>query len=215
MTAPEIHKALRTSLYGPRDYVYITEFRAGTGLGASFERYLDAWVMNPFPSTPMKRIAIEIKVSRNDFNKEKRNWMKRDAAMRICNQFYFAAPEGMLREDEIPEECGLIEISKSGTAKITIEAPHRDNLPTWPLVASLMRRIEELEEQIEGNKAMTAVQKLTEYKNRLIKWKKDLDARIPGAGDVAEPNPNEYGLTSPSLQFMAKGIREEVLGKAA
>jgi hypothetical protein len=213
MTSDDIHKALQEDLYPPGKWVYLKEFRAGAGLGPFYERYLDAFCMEPFPSTPMRRVAIEIKVTRGDFAQERRKPMKRDAAMHISNQFYFAAPRYLLKEEDIYPECGLIEVSEDGCADITIKAPWRDNLPTWPFVASLARRIEELQKQIEGQKAMTAVHKLTEYKARLVAWKQANEAKVLGAEREAEPKPEDYGITSASSKFMAKSIREEVLGK--
>src|ERR1035441_1787231 len=98
--AADIHAALQ-KMPGIFGNPYLKEFRAGTGLGAGSERYLDAWTIQPYPSLPLVRTAIEIKVTRGDFTKEKRRPMKRDAAMRIANEFYFAAPKGLLTESDL------------------------------------------------------------------------------------------------------------------
>lgn len=121
---------------------YIEEFRAGTGYAAGSERYLDAWAIGCYPSGGMVKTAIEIKISRSDFKREIRKPAKRDSALRISNEFYFAGPKGMILESELPEECGLIEVcSLTGKASITHEAPFRETcVPSWIFVASLARR---------------------------------------------------------------------------
>src|ERR1035441_10029202 len=72
MTANDIHIALQKMPPICSGWPFLKEFRAGTGLGAGSERYLDAWTCQPYPSLPMTRWAIEIKVTRGDFTKEKR-----------------------------------------------------------------------------------------------------------------------------------------------
>lgn len=144
MTSQEIHVALKKMFLG--GFVYIQEFRAGTGYSDASNRYLDAWVMQIYPSKPMTALAIEIKVSRADFCAEIKRPLKRDSALRISNQFYFAAPVGIIRDCELPEECGLIEVDLVGTARIICDAPHREFIPNLPFVASLARRVPAIEE---------------------------------------------------------------------
>ena len=212
MIAADIHAALQ-KMPGIFGNPYLKEFRAGTGLGAGSERYLDAWTIQPYPSLPMVRTAIEIKVTRGDFTKEKRRPMKRDAAMRIANEFYFAAPKGLLTESDLPEDAGLIEVNDAGEASITVSAPWRDNLPTWPFVASLARRVYELEQQVKGKTPMDAMEKIGRYKAALIQWKLDEDSGASGRSGKPEPTPAEYHCDSNALKFMAQGIREKVMGK--
>lgn len=141
MDSQQIHKALR-EMYSGGDWAYVSEFRAGTGFSSSSERYLDAWIMGCYPSGGLIKIAIEIKVSRSDFRGEIRNPVKRDPALRISNLFYFATPKGLVKESEVPEECGLIEVDPAtGKAVVVIEAPYREvGFPSWVFVASLARR---------------------------------------------------------------------------
>jgi len=143
MTSKEIHTALR-ALFANRgdNSVYLEEFRAGTGYAPGSERYLDAWVMGTYPSSGLIRTAIEIKVSRSDFNREMRKSIKRDSALRISNEYYFAAPAGLIKEDDLPEEAGLIEV-EDGVARIVVKAPYREGeRASWIFVASLARRAE-------------------------------------------------------------------------
>lgn len=142
MNSKMIHDALR-KLFCLPSCAYIPEFRAGTGYATGSERYLDAWVMFCYPSSGLVRIAIEIKISRSDFCREIKAPHKRDSALRLSNQYYFATPRGMIVEKDLPDECGLIEVENE-TAKISVEAPFRESpLATWPFVASLARRAAE------------------------------------------------------------------------
>lgn len=143
MTTNEVHDAIRRDIFKSGRWVYLREFRAGTGWSATSNRFLDAWAIQPWPSTGMGIVAIEIKVSRSDWLRELGKPGKRDSALRISNQFYFVAPLGVIVQSEVPDECGLIVVSE--TATILAEAPWRDVLPTWPFVASLARRCEELQ----------------------------------------------------------------------
>ncbi len=140
MTSDDIHKAMREHIFNAAGWSHLKEFRAGTGWGANSNRYLDLWAMQTFPSLPMSRVGVEIKISRQDWRKEMRDTLKRDAALQITTEFYFACPEGLIREADLPVEAGLIWAYEDGRAEIVVPAPHRENLPTWVFVASLARR---------------------------------------------------------------------------
>jgi hypothetical protein len=140
ITSGDIHEALKKS-FATSGWVYIKELRAGTGYSSEADRYIDAWLMQTFPSSPMRILAVEIKVERSDFRKEVKHTIKRDSALRISNEFYFAAPSGLIHKDEVPAECGLIEVSDS-CAKIVINAPFREVQITLPFLASLARRVQ-------------------------------------------------------------------------
>ncbi len=59
-------------------------------------------------------VECEIKISRGDFFKDFKKEAKHLKMInKVCcaNYFYFAAPEGLIKIDEVPEYAGLIEIS--------------------------------------------------------------------------------------------------------
>ncbi len=86
---------------------------------------------------------FEIKVSRGDFLSELKKPRKRINAMELANDFYFAAPVGVIKEKEIPEGCGLVESHRGGKVYVTLEAPHSaSESPTWPLVVGILKGIE-------------------------------------------------------------------------
>lgn len=142
-------------------YLFLRELRVGTGHENS--QRIDGFLMDAFPSGGMYRVAYEVKISRADFARELRNPNKRRAAMRYSNYFYFATPVGLLKPEEIPHECGLVEISprtksedhwNRNTYELTqvVPAPHRDVPgPTWMFMAAALRcqmkgRVEEIGE---------------------------------------------------------------------
>lgn len=159
MKASDILHALQRHHCLP-DWVTVPELRAGSGYGKRSEQRIDLWVMNALPSQYLKRIAYEIKVDRQDFLHELADPLKRRGALLLSNQYYFIAPVGLIRTNEVPIECGLIEVVGPGVkpegggwknwwiarspywARETIDAPVRESvLPTWRFVASLSRRL--------------------------------------------------------------------------
>jgi len=66
---------------------------------------------------------------------------KRKQGLLLSNQFYFVAPAGVIKLEEVPNECGYIEITDKHKIKIIKEAPMRVcKDPTWLFVSSLARR---------------------------------------------------------------------------
>lgn len=135
-----------------REWAFFEELRAGTGYGTydyekkekepnSPEQRFDAFAINLFPSKKHERIVYEVKVSRADFLNEIKNPEKRQQALSLSNYFYFAVPKGLVSVDEIPEECGLIEVDEDLKSRIKKKAPYRDTgEPTWQFVSSIARR---------------------------------------------------------------------------
>lgn len=56
---------------------------------------------------PNERIALEIKVTRADFKRDTEE--KRAAWRAVTDKFAYVAPAGMIKVEELPEGCGLIE----------------------------------------------------------------------------------------------------------
>lgn len=138
MTSEEIKKALFRRYGDPRQYLYFEECPVGTGWKGS--RYLDAFVIAAWPSANNARYCFEIKTSRADFLNEIKKPEKRRMGLFFSNYFYFVTPKGLVKTEEIPPECGLMELSDSGL-RVTVEAPLRESLrPSWNFVAALLRR---------------------------------------------------------------------------
>lgn len=106
---------------------------------------LDAWVM-PFSWTrPI--IGYEIKISNSDFRRD-RKW---PGYLQYCNLFYFVCPWGLIDKRQVPDEAGLIYLSKTGAAIRYIKrAPSRwwHMIPQGIFQYVLMWRKECLKEQV-------------------------------------------------------------------
>ena len=104
-----------------------------------------------------------LKISHADFLCELRSPLKRRIGMRFSNEFFFVTPAGMLSLDEVPIDCGLIEMGRATTDDsrrlirshtgffhidpedsayciVTVPAPWRDTpAPTWQFAAAMLR----------------------------------------------------------------------------
>jgi hypothetical protein len=145
----EIKKALQKK-YQEKNarYIYFDECPVGTGWRGT--NYMDAFVIAAWPSDQNKRIAFEIKISKSDFLNEFKKPNKRRPALFFSNEFYFVAPYGLLKPEEIPSDCGLMEFDpESKDIKIKITAPFRESIrPNWNFVGALLRN---LKKQIDNN----------------------------------------------------------------
>jgi len=167
-TAKDIKEMLRREHAGKNfsgeKWAFFEEFRLpGFALGV---RSLDAWAINVWPSSNFAKVAYEIKVSRSDFLRELKEPIKRREALLMSNSFFFVAPRGLIKPEELPIECGLIEVAwdeqkayrgmgagnvavwePGWRSKTTVSAPWHDSAPTWALVAGVARRIARLERE--------------------------------------------------------------------
>lgn len=141
----EHYERTATSNYRQRsDWLHFSELRIGTGYGKDAEQRIDFWAMHTLPSERLRRVAFEVKVSRGDFLAELRQPRKRAVALLWSNEFYFAAPSGLIQVAELPPECGLVEyrLDEFGAhLHWSVAAPWRDTPPcSWRFVAALLRR---------------------------------------------------------------------------
>jgi len=103
---------------------------------------IDAFALNCWPSRSFMRVAYEIKLTRGDFLNEMAHPDKRQAAMLFSNEAYFAAPAGLIKPEELPDQWGLVEVVKGGKARLKVEALYREaDEPMWPFVAALARAL--------------------------------------------------------------------------
>ena len=95
------------------EWIFLRELRVGTGHRGHALQRLDAFALNCLPHHGMRRICYEIKTSRADFKCELKNPLKKKVGMRYSNEFYFVTPGGLLAVEEVPVECGLVEIGQA------------------------------------------------------------------------------------------------------
>jgi hypothetical protein len=84
---------------------------------------IDVMVVSCRRGRRIERIAYEIKINRRDFALELRNPRKRERAYAICDYFYFAVPEGLIKKAQVPPECGLIEVSPDSLDPKVLKVP--------------------------------------------------------------------------------------------
>lgn len=199
-------------MYPVEDYAFFGELRVGTGYAGKDEsgKRLDCWCIAFLKSKRNATTCFEIKVSKNDlYQHELMNPNKRRDGQRLSNHFYFVTPKGLAKIEDIPVDCGLMEIDESGDINITIPAPYMESVPTWQFVASIARRVnahsirdiltkKALEELMESYKQAA----LSTITNRIEFWKnyQGGDKRLPDR--LAE-----------ELEYVLHQIIEEAEGK--
>lgn len=155
---------LEATLHARRsEWIFLRELRVSTGRRNGGAQRLDAFALNTLPHLAMKRVCYEVKTSRADYLNELKHPLKRRVGMRYSNEFYFVTPVDLLSVNEVPPECGLIEVGCASPERwqqilqrhagffeyrpetrhfcvLTIPAPWRDTPgPTWQLLAAMLR----------------------------------------------------------------------------
>jgi len=148
LKTPQVLKAL-SDMHSPKEWAFFEELRIGGGYGKDSEPRIDAWAIHYYPSKRNTVRSYEIKVSRSDFFHEIRTPRKRRHALRLSNEYYFVVPKGLVGIEEVPPECGLMEVyemsENSYQVQTKIKAPYRDTIPpTWLFLASVCRRLDRL-----------------------------------------------------------------------
>ncbi len=101
--------------------VFVPECKDGPTHTARHVR-LDAWVMPRSWAHPSVR-GYEVKVSRSDFLRDNK-WPR---YLDLCNEFYFVAPAEVILPAEVPDGCGLLQVTRNGGRLLTkVKAPQRD-----------------------------------------------------------------------------------------
>lgn len=126
----------------PPEVVTFEEVRMGLGYeGNDAVQRIDYWVFYCWKTDQYKRISYEIKASRADFLNEVKKPTKKRMAMLVSNYYYFIAPKGIIKPEEVPLDCGLIELTwahnRSNIEYITKlrEDSEKSNLPPARLPA--------------------------------------------------------------------------------
>ena len=139
-----ILKALHKKYSCRREFCCLEEIRMGTGFTNTAMKRADYLVISTNNGNDV--IVFEVKVSRQDFQKDIKSINKQRTAKCISNYFYYITPKGLLDPKEIPDWAGLLEVDLSDTQMFiqnVLYAPRRHNEgPTWGLVAEIIRNLE-------------------------------------------------------------------------
>ncbi|MFH1999166.1 MAG: MmcB family DNA repair protein, partial [Planctomycetota bacterium] len=113
--------------------VIIPECKDGPTHGVRHSR-LDAWTMARSWAHPLMT-GYEIKISRSDFLQD-RKWTN---YLCLCNEFYFVCPWGLIGVHEVPDDAGLMWVSKNLSRVYTKKkAPYRNIEPPTALMTYLI-----------------------------------------------------------------------------
>lgn len=121
-TSADIRGALRGYFCAP-EYAIAFEVPNATG-AAGGRRRADAVVMSLWPSRGLTLECLEIKVSRSDWLREKKDPEKAEMIAAYCDLFSVVAPAGLIKPTEVPHAWGLYEVSDKGVVKLA-KAPSR------------------------------------------------------------------------------------------
>ena len=116
--------------------VVVPECKDGPTQSRKHYRF-DLWVMRRSWS-PLTMIGYELKTTRSDFLADEK-WQR---GLELCHQFFFVCPYGLIKPEEVPYECGLIQVSKTWKRLRTVRrAPRREiEVPVDLLLYVLMAR---------------------------------------------------------------------------
>lgn len=108
LTAQQIAEALRETRYRDSEWLWAREVPTKAGYGSP--RTIDCVAMHRWSSHNHQLDMIELKVSRSDFQAELKDPAKHETFFRWANRFWIAAPQGLLKAAELPEQWGLLTV---------------------------------------------------------------------------------------------------------
>jgi hypothetical protein len=88
---------------------------------------------------------VECKVSRSDFFADRKKWFRSQPEMGLGFHRYYMAPKGLIKEEELPDGWGLIEVSdklKTRVIKASSRWTQRRIEAEVYLLLSLLRRLD-------------------------------------------------------------------------
>ncbi|WP_199200454.1 MmcB family DNA repair protein [Alkalicaulis satelles] len=122
-TAADVLQVIEDAYCRSDRYILLREFPLQPGERGHSKHRIDGLLVRTQTGRPDELTAIEVKVSRKDFERELADPEKRARAMRFANSFYFAVPAGLISGDEVPDDCGLFWTSKNAAPCIIKGAP--------------------------------------------------------------------------------------------
>lgn len=98
----------------------------------------DVWGTNGVATT-----IVEVKISRSDFLRDKEKICRRNPLEGMGNFRWYFTLEGIIKEDELPDNWGLIEADESGNIiRVVREATYQESISRGDIstLCSIMRR---------------------------------------------------------------------------
>jgi len=143
----QILYALRNK-YSPEIGEWAFLEQVGKDISATYNRWCDAIAIGLWKSRGHEIIGFEVKISRNDWLKEKNNPDKAHGVGKYCHKWYLVVgDESIIKPDEIPMNWGLMIPHTKKTFKIKKEAIRNKNpepINIGFMCAILRRAVEQL-----------------------------------------------------------------------
>lgn len=137
MNTSQVRSLMRVKYAAP-EWAYLEEVANGTG--GHCGRHCDAMAMSLWPSRGLHLHGFEIKVSRSDWTRERKNPAKAEAIAKHCHFWWVVAPASIVPVAEVPPNWGLIEASDKGGLKVAKTATMLEPVPLdWHFFAAFAR----------------------------------------------------------------------------
>lgn len=175
--------------YAQPEYAIFRQVANSTGF--SVTNYADAIAISLWPSRGLKVIGFEIKVNRTDWLSEKKKPQKAERIAQYCDEWWVVAPEGVVREEEMPEKWGLY---KANAERLTVvkKAEALSPVPlTREFVACVLRRAyehhkhtiepDEFRERVNARVEERIAEKEKRFKEeitRMENWEKEREQKM-------------------------------------
>lgn len=146
MTVLHTHQLVHAlaRLYKAPEYAFFTEVTDATGARQS--QYCDGLAMALWPSRGLEVIGFEIKASRSDWLRERKNPAKAESIYQFCDRWFLVVGDpNIVADGELPATWGLMAPStradRKGKLTIVTPAPKLTPKPmSTEFVASILRR---------------------------------------------------------------------------
>lgn len=205
VTTAMLKAALRKAFPLPE---YATFFEVGDATGGRQSRWADAVSMACWPSRGLLIWGFEIKASRADWLREKKDPRKSCAIQRYCHRWVLFTAPGVIQDGELPDTWGHMELAGGKVCTRRTAPALTPEALEAPFVAALLRR--------SGQADADLVAQMT--KEATATLQANFETRIE-EGIKARTRENEYAREALEKFEAAAGVRirgweAEDIGKA-
>lgn len=127
-------------LWSPPEFYVLSEVRNGTGYSKA-EGYADVLAMSVWPSRGLELVGAELKVSRSDWIRERKDPAKAEKFVKYCHRWYLITANDAARAEEIPINWGWMVAGERGLKTMKAAPELSPVSPDTSLLASIFRKI--------------------------------------------------------------------------
>lgn len=160
-------------------WAFLTQVRNGTGYGRRV-RTADALAMSLWPSRGLELHGFEVKSQRGDWIHELKTPEKAEEIARFCHRWWIVAEDDVVEAAEIPPAWGLMVPHGSGLAIQKLADLQDAEVPTYPFLGALLRKVSESMVPFESIKSELDGARKSGYESAKaeVKFAKDDLARL-------------------------------------